>query len=142
MSAISIIAGIATILALLAATALMTALLVGFVKWFPAFRRTTDNLERASVHLVSTSQNIEQTTGHLAKIAGDFAENSGDISRNVAEAARNIAESSGYIRTAVRLLELLGPAGRAVQLTETGLGRVIEWLKGQGSGFASRIFRR
>ena len=92
--------------------------------------------------LVSTSQNIERMTAHLAKITGDFAEHSHEISSNVADAARNIAESSGYIRTAVRLLELLGPAGRAVQLTETGLGRVIEWFKGQGSGFVSRFLRR
>lgn len=140
MNAISIISDIAVILTLLAATALMIALLVAFLKWFPACRRTTDNLERVSLHLVSTSQNIEQRTAHLAKITGDFAEHSDEISSNVAEAARNIVDSSGYVRTAVRLLELLAPAGQAVQLTETGLGRVIEWVRGQGSGSSAGFY--
>ena len=90
-----------------------------------------------SLHLVSTSQNIEQTTAHLAKTTGDLAEHSHEISSNMAEAARNIAESSGYLRTAVRLLELLGPAGGAAQLAETGLGRVVEWFRSQGAGFSA-----
>lgn len=142
MHVIPMLVDLTTIFTLLVATALMGALLVALVKWFPSVKRTTENLERASFHLVSTSQNLEQTTTHLATITGDFADKSQQISSNLAEASKNVAESSGYIRTAVRLLELLGPAGAAAQLAQTGLGRLLEWFKGQGSGFLGRLSRR
>ena len=142
MHVVPMITQFATILVLLVATAFMTVLLVAFVRWFPSVKRTTENLERATFHLVSTSQNLQQTTAHLAKIAGDFAENSRDVSVHLAEAAKNVAESSGYIRTAVRLLELLGPAGHAAQFAQTGLGRLLEWFKDQGPGLFSRFLRR
>ena len=57
---------------------------------------------------------------HLATAAASTAEGA----EHFAETGRNVMESSVYLRDAMQLLKLLGPAGRAANLASMGISRI------------------
>ena len=159
METLTVVKEIAVILLLSSAFGLCVIVAVGLVKLFPHLRRATENWANTTE---STAQiagdfavvsrdvaaDLRQTTASTAKIIGDFAAISDDVAGDVrkttastaegaeyfAQTGRNAMESSAYLRTAMQLLELLGPAGKAVNFANMGIGRV--------SGMVSNILRR
>ena len=108
----------------------------------------TADVRRATIAAADASENLAGATASTAKIAGDMAGVSTDIAadmkkttaataeatENLAKGSKNILESSAYIRTALQLLELLGPAGRAANYANMGISKIPDLLR--------RIFRR
>ena len=106
------------------------------------------DLRKTTASAAEAAENLTVTTASTAKIAGDLASVSADVaadvrktttsaaeaSESLAEASKNILESSAYIRTALQLLELLGPAGRAANYANMGISKIPNLLRG--------IFRR
>lgn len=134
METLAIVKEIAVILLVATATALCVLTIVGLVRLFPYLR-----------HI---SQNLAGTTASTAKIAGDLASVSAEVAddirkataataetaENMAQTSKNVLDSSAYIRTALQLLELLGPAGRAANYANMGISKIPNLLRS--------IFRR
>ena len=94
------------------------------------------------------AEQLANTAASTAKITGDFAAVSTDVAGDIRETAasmaqwagdfaqtgRNVMESSAHLRTAMQLLELLGPAGKAVNFANMGISRIPEMVR--------RIFQR
>ena len=106
------------------------------------------DVRKTAAGTAEVSENLASTTASTAKIAGDLEEVSSDVatdvkkttaavaeaSENLVKGSKNILESSAYIRTALQLLELLGPAGRAANYANMGISKIPDLLR--------RVFRR
>ena len=106
------------------------------------------DVRKATASAAEATENLAMTTASTAKIVGDLASVSADVAadvrrttasaaeatENLAKASKNILESSAYIRTALQLLELLGPAGRAANYANMGISKIPNLLRS--------IFRR
>ena len=153
METLAIIREIAIILLLVGAFGLCVIVAVGLVKLFPHLRRATENWANTTVATAqiagdfavvsgNVAADLRQTTASTAKIIGDFAAISDDVAGDVrkttastadgaehfAQTCRNVMESSAYLRTAMQLLELFGPAGRAADFASMGISRIPEMV--------------
>ena len=103
----ALILDIVAILSIAAAGVLCVALTTGLVKVFPSLRRSALNFEKvtesaaeAAPHVAKTAENLKETIEYLRNTAGDIAQ-------------------------ASPVLRLLGSAGAAANLANTGIGRIF-----------------
>ena len=104
-------------------------------------RKTAASTAVGAEHLANTAMATAKITGDFAAVSSDVASDMRETAASTAEAAghlkgtaKNALEASAYLRTAMQLLELLGPAGRAANFANMGIGRVTEMVRG--------VFRR
>lgn len=101
----------------------------------------TNDVRKTTAAAAEASENLAITMASTAKVATDLAGVSADVASNVqkgsasmASAAENIESATKDIVNATPLLRLLGPAGKAVNFAEMGIGRI--------PGLLQRVFRR
>ena len=96
------------------------------------------DVRKAAASTAVGAERLVDAAEAASKIGGDFAGVSADVAGDVrkavastaegagafAETGRNVVESSVHLRTAMQLLELLGPAGRVANLANTGISRI------------------
>jgi hypothetical protein len=104
---------IAAILLLASGAALSVALTIVVVKLFPSIHRSMMNLERA------TSDAAEAGPVILTILA------------NIKTTTERLSSASSDIADATPILRLLGPAGKAANIAETGLGRLWDFVRRQ-----------
>ena len=134
METLAVVKEIGIILLLVGAFGLCVIVAIGLVKLFPHLRRWAE-------HMATTAEAAAKITGDFAAVSADVAGGLRENAASTAETAdhlkgtaKNVMASSAYLRTAMQLLELLGPAGRAANSANMGIGRVTEMVRG--------IFRR
>ena len=110
---LSVIKDIAEILLLISGAALCVTLTIVAAKLFPAIRRSVVNLEKA--------------TSDAADAGPVFL----TILGNIKTTSEHLVTASSDVAGATPILRLLGPAGKAANIAETGLGRLWDLIRRQ-----------
>lgn len=129
METLAIVKEVAIIVLLASASILCVLVIVGLAQLFPHLRRFADNL-------AGITASTAKIAGDLASVSADVADDirkttaaTAETAENMAKTSKNIFDSSAYIRTALQLLELLGPAGRAANYANMGISKIPNLLR-------------
>ena len=114
----------------------------------------TGSAAETGPNIVSASENVKEITGNLVGAAKDISESTPSLRRstlnlekftesaaeagpnivaaseNVREITVNVLSASEDIAAATPVLQWLGPAGKAANIANTGLGRLAGFLRG------------
>ena len=91
---------------------LCVALAVATIKVVPSLRNSAKNLEKATGSAAEAGPNIVAT------------------SENIKELTANLLKASEDVAAATPVLRWIGPAGRAADIANTGLGKLGDFVRG------------